>query len=107
MASERDEKATRLRTDGARALRRWLDNPHRSRGREVAHQGVPDFCEEHGLDRLTVQRALTGERKRISVDFAAAVERATGGSVPWTHWLRKTARAENARRPSTPPRSAA
>ncbi len=53
---------------------------------------VPDFCETHGLDRIQVQRVMNGERwKRISVDFAFAIERATNGCVAWTRFLSKTA----------------
>lgn len=77
---ERDD--LRYVTDGARALRAYL--------RDIG-QSVPSFCEEHELDRIMVQRALNGERRRISVDFAAAIERATGGRVPWIRWRSETA----------------
>lgn len=70
-------------TDGARDLRAYLTEHSIS---------VPDFCEEHGLDRIQVQRVLNGDRwKRITVDFAHAIDRATGGSVPWTTWRSTTA----------------
>lgn len=76
-------------TDGGRELRAYL----------TEHQiSVPDFCEKHGLDRINVQRALNGERwKRISVDFAHAIEKATDGKVGWAAWLSKTARKPVAR----------
>lgn len=53
---------------------------------------VPDFCERHGLDRIQVQRVLNGERyKRISVEFADAIERATDGRVVYRLFLPSTA----------------
>jgi len=71
-------------TEGARKLRAWL------RENEVS---VPDFCDQHGLDRIQVQRVLNGERwRRITVDFACAIEVATRGRVSWRAWLSKTAR---------------
>jgi hypothetical protein len=74
----------RLVTDGARALRAYLTR---------IEQSVPDFCEEHDLDRIQVQRALNGERQKISVDFAEAIEKATDGKVRWNQWTRRTAKA--------------
>lgn len=72
-------------TDGARDLRAYLTD------QEIS---VPDFCEKHDLDRIQVQRILNGERwRRITVDFAYAIEKATGGKVAWTRWLSKTGRA--------------
>jgi len=44
------------------------------------------FCERHQLDRIAVQRAVNGDRKRISVDFACAMEDATGGEIPVRLW---------------------
>lgn len=55
---------------------------------------VPDFCETHGLDRIQVQRVMNGDRwRRITVDFAWSIHRATKGAVPWTTFLSRTARA--------------
>lgn len=75
-------------TDGARDLRAWLTEKGMS---------VPDFCEKHGLDRIQVQRALNGERwKRITVDFAFAISRATDGEVVWDRWRSTTGRTPKA-----------
>jgi hypothetical protein len=78
--------------DGARALRRYLDSVGKS---------VPVFCEETGLDRIRVQRYLKGERKRATVDFAKAIQDATGGAVPWDSWLLCTLRPSSVRRKRT------
>lgn len=46
------------------------------------------FCKKHELDRIQVLRVLKGQYgRRISVDFAAAIERSTCGAVPWSAWL--------------------
>lgn len=50
------------------------------------NSSIPKFCEDHGLDRLQVQRILNGEQRRISVEFADAMERATEGRVGWRTW---------------------
>lgn len=68
-------------TDGSRTLRTWLDNHDLS---------VSAFCREHELDRIMVQRALKGDRRRISVDFALRIERATSGAVPMALWSSDT-----------------
>ncbi len=70
-------------TDGGRDLRAYLTEHKVS---------VPDFCEKHGLDRIQVQRVLNGERwKRVSVDFANSIERATKGAIRYTSFLPHTA----------------
>ncbi len=70
-------------TDGGRELRAWLDRKGVS---------VPRFCELNRLDRIQVQRVLNGERwQRITVDFADAIFRATGGDVDWRKFLSATA----------------
>jgi hypothetical protein len=70
-------------TEGGRDLRRYLTEFGLS---------VPDFCQKHGLDRIRVQRVLNGERyKRISVEFAHSIERATDGRIPYTRFLPSTA----------------
>ena len=76
----------RVISDGARALRVFLNTKNIS---------VPDFCETHGLDRIQVQKALKGEIKRISVDLALNIERATESVVKAHGWREET------RRPST------
>lgn len=78
------ENRERRVTDGARALRAYLKRIGKS---------VPVFCEEHNLDRIAVQRALNGERQRISVDFAKAIHRATDGNIAWDSWTSDTALA--------------
>lgn len=65
------------RKRGAVELRRYLDG----RG-----ESVPRFCETHGLDRIQVQRMLLGQRERVSVDFALAIEKATDGVVTVASW---------------------
>jgi hypothetical protein len=74
--------ATRYVTDGARLLRAWLHEQQIS---------IPVFSEVHGLDRIMVQRAINGERRRISVDLALAIEVATNGGVPVAAWASATA----------------
>lgn len=84
-------------TDGARDLRAYLDRVGLS---------VPKFCEANKLERISVQRALNGERRRISVDFAWDIQVATGGEVQWDRWHSSTARAPKGRehRPRSTPR---
>jgi hypothetical protein len=70
-------------TDGGRDLRAYLTEIEMS---------VPDFCEKHGLDRIQVQRVLNGERwKRITVDFANAIKRATDGRIDYPRFHPETA----------------
>ncbi len=64
-------------TDGARALRAWLLRERLN---------LPKFSDITGIDRILLQRACNGERRRISVDFAVRVERATSGAVPAHLW---------------------
>ncbi len=71
-------------TEGGRELRAYIT--------EIG-SSVPDFCEAHGLDRIQVQRVLNGERwKRISVDFAESIHRASKGRIDWRKFRSKTAR---------------
>lgn len=79
--------AERRVTDGARALRAYIT-------KHFAKGGVPRFCEEHEIDRIMVQRALNGERQRISVDLATRIEQATDGAVDATTWASWTGRVE-------------
>lgn len=70
-------------TEGGRELRAFLTEQGIS---------VPGFCARHGIDRIQVQRVLNGERyKRISVEFAHAIERATSGRIAYTKFLPTTA----------------
>lgn len=50
---------------------------------------VPKFAEVYDLDRITLQRLINGERQRVSVGTADAIQRATGGAVPWSAWVPK------------------
>ncbi len=71
------------RTDGARELKTHLQR---------IKQSVPDFCQEQRLDRIQVQRVMTGERwRRVTVDFALSIQVATKGRVKWTSFLSSTA----------------
>lgn len=70
-------------TEGARLLREYLT---------LTGQSVQGFCKKHELDRIQVLRVLKGKYgKRVSVDFAEAIERATSGAVPWRAWLQPKA----------------
>lgn len=49
------------------------------------------FCDAHHLDYAQAHRNMSGARgKRVSVDFAAAIERATGGAIPARFWCQGT-----------------
>lgn len=70
---------------GARALRTYLTKNGLS---------IQRFCAIHDLDRIAVQRTLKGERsKRVTVNFALAIERATDGAVSCAMWAADTAAA--------------
>jgi hypothetical protein len=75
-----DEK---LVSDGARALRKYLDDQKTS---------VQKFCQQHSLDRVQVLRMLNGDlgKRGASVDFAEAIELATDGAVPMRAWHTRT-----------------
>jgi len=64
-------------TRGAVLLRQYLNTQDLT---------VPEFAEKHGFCRIQLQRALKGERKKISVDFALAIEQATNNAVPIASW---------------------
>lgn len=75
-------------TDGARLLRDYLTR---------TKQSVQGFCKAHELDRIQVGRVLKGKYgKRVSVDFAESIERATGGAVHWRAWLQHKADTQRA-----------
>jgi hypothetical protein len=91
-------------TEGAKDLRAWLDKHGIS---------VPDFCEQHDLDRVEVQRCMNGERQRITVNFAKDIELATRGDVKIVRWAhsdavmrRLTERRSKVRRAATKRRAA-
>lgn len=75
--------AEQLVPDGARALRAYLEKNNIS---------VPTFCEQAGLDRIQVQKALNGVTQRISVDLATSIERATNGVILASSWRSDTRR---------------
>jgi len=75
-------------TDGARLLRAYL---------QATGETVPDFSERAGLNRIYVQRGLSGDQKRFGLDFALAIQRAAGRDeagawrVPAEAWAAETA----------------
>lgn len=73
------------RSDGARALDGYLLE---------CGVSVPAFCESFGLDRIAVQRAMSGDAKRVSLDLAFAIQSATGGAVPAESWRAVTVRPD-------------
>lgn len=76
-------KRPRATAEGARLLRAFLTE---------TDQTVPEFSERHGFGRIQLQRLLNGERLKVSVDFAEAIQMATGGRVPWNSWCQYTRR---------------
>jgi hypothetical protein len=68
-------------TAGPAALQAYL---------EAEGINLNQFCNRSGLDYPQVHRLINGVRgKRVSVDFAAAVEDATGGRVPARLWCQQ------------------
>lgn len=47
---------------------------------------IPGFCAQHRLDRHKLQNVIKGGVKRIDVDFALAVQRATDGTIAVEDW---------------------
>lgn len=54
--------------------------------RSCPDSSIPAWCERHGIDRYKVQKVLHGKLRRIDVNFAMDVEKATGGAVPASAW---------------------
>lgn len=78
-----EEKPSR-RTEGARLLKRYIDE---------TKDNVSAFATRAGLKRLVVMRVIAGERwGRITVDFALRVREATKGLIPVEAWRSETAR---------------
>lgn len=48
------------------------------------------FAAATGLDRVTIYRIATGKRG-VGLVMAGRIERATGGAVPWSAWLKRAA----------------
>lgn len=63
---------------GAEPLRAYIDRLDKS---------VPEWCEDNGLDRFTIQRLLNGELQRVSVELAFDIEQATSEEVEWSLWV--------------------
>lgn len=83
--------------EGAILLRRYL---------KKTKQSIPVFCKAYELDCLGVRRHLSGERVRVSVNFAYKIEHATFGEVPWHSWrseTRRPVRAKDLRKPARKP----
>lgn len=77
------ESNERRVTDGGRDLLAFI---------RKQKSNIPKFCEEHGLDRVQIQRVINGERwQRISVDLADRIEKATAGKVKMRRFLSRTA----------------
>jgi hypothetical protein len=77
----RPERAPRIKEAGAVAGAEKL--LAHIRGLNIS---IPDFCEKHGLFRQKVEKAIKGDLKRVDVDFALAIERATDGAVTVADW---------------------
>lgn len=55
---------------------------------------ITKFCATNNLDRVAVTRACRGvQPKRISVDFAVDIHRATKGRIRIEQWASKTVRS--------------
>lgn len=65
---------------GAILLRRYLEKSALSKAA---------FCSLHGLCEVQIGRLLRGERRRVSVDTALAIESATEGAVPVRSWAQR------------------
>lgn len=62
------------------------------------YASIPLFCTAHPeFERIHVQRMCNGSTwKRVSVDFAFAIERVTRGAVPAKAWMSGTAKESRA-----------
>ena len=70
--------ATEPRGPGGIALRAWLDQ---------SGMNIPAFAERLGIDRVHLQRMVSGERaKRVNRALAVLIERETDGAVLRTVW---------------------
>jgi len=63
---------------GVLVLNQWLKD------RGLSPTG---FAKRHGMDDREVRKLVKGERRRISVEFASEIERATDGGVPMHLWV--------------------
>jgi hypothetical protein len=86
----RPERAPRIKEAGSGAGATKLLGHIRDLG-----ISIPDFCEKHGLFRQKVEKAIKGDLKRVDVDFALAIERATGGAVLVADWETPDEGADN------------
>lgn len=70
--------ATRAKTEGSLLLRKWL---------QAKNMSLAAFAAKSGIPRMNITRVVSGETwRRITVDFAVAVHKATGGRVPVEAW---------------------
>lgn len=54
---------------------------------ETNYVSVNAFAKEHGFNQSDISKIINGKRMRISVEMAAAIERATGGVVRMAMWV--------------------
>lgn len=47
---------------------------------------VPDFADEHGISRMTLQKLFKGRLQHLDVRVALAIEKATKGEIPVARW---------------------
>lgn len=73
-----DYRTARKPLPGGEALKRWRKKNQLTR---------TEMAARFGIDRIQIIRLETGERQRVSVEVAAAIELATGGEVSWRLWL--------------------
>lgn len=78
-----EQPKERALCEGARLLRAYIDEHFNTSVQRFANERLAGM---RGADRVRVLRALNGESKRFSVNFAAAIERATDGAVPIPAW---------------------
>jgi hypothetical protein len=75
-------------TAGGRALRKHIKSLGLS---------VQEWCEKHRLERVQIQRLISGSRyKRVSVDLATDIEKASGGKVRAKQFRSDTVRQASA-----------
>lgn len=55
---------------------------------------ITGFARAHGIDRFQLMRAMAGKTKRVSVDLADDIARATGGEVPAHRWRQSASRVK-------------
>lgn len=71
---------------GIEALNAWLTPRKLSINR---------FAIQNGIDPSLLSKCMRGATRRISMDLAHKIERATGGAVPLTVWVSDDAANDN------------